>query len=305
MALTMTGALTGPAPWNANGSVSFDVLWWSVTKSFSETFGDSGDAPAPAQVDVGQLLRAALADARNFSSVIAAGTPELVALQPPTAADAAVVLRPGAALSVHQTVVPLGLAITQYAGAAPSGDSRFDISTVAAGGVAQAFAPVMDDFAPAQFLALSDDEKLASPSFERFASGASVTGGTTFGPASARVVAYETWLADTPDGPLREDGGLPTPLPVGVFAGWLLDGIAGRSALAREGAARYAGPHRDMMPAAPAFVVASSDALTASGVADAAGQTYRQAHDALAAQIAQHPDQAGSLVVVAQYEVTA
>lgn len=305
MALSMSGALTGPAPWNANGSVSFEVLWWSVTKSFSEVFGESGDAPAPAQVDVGQLLRTALADARNFSSVVGADVRELVTLQLPMAADTVVVLRPGAALSVHQTVVPLGLAITQYAGAAPIGESRFDISSVCANGSAQAFESVMDDFAPAQFLALSDDDKLASPSFERFASGASLTGDTTFGQASARVVVYETWLADTPDSPLREDVGLPTPLPVGVFAGWLLDGSAGRSALVREGAARYAGPRHDMMPAALAFAVASSDTLTTLGVADVAGQTYRQAHDALAAQVARHPDQAGALVVVAQYEVAA
>ncbi len=65
MSLQMSASLSGPGPWNTAGSVSFSVLWWSVTKSFSETFGDTAPTTAVNQTDVGQLLRIALADPRR------------------------------------------------------------------------------------------------------------------------------------------------------------------------------------------------------------------------------------------------
>jgi hypothetical protein len=305
MALRLAGSLTGPAPWNAAGSVSFDVLWWTVTKSFSETFGDSAAALPLDQVNVGQLLRAALSDVRSFAALFAGDVPALVTLATPVPAATVVLAHPGASLSVHQTVVPLGLTIAQFGGSAPSGETRFDITAAKADGVAQPITPVLDDFAPAQFLTLSDDDKLASPSFERLAAGVELDGTTIFGPVMTRTIAYETFLADTPDGPLREDGGLPTPFPFGVLTAVLLDGSAGRSSLARTGGRRYAGPPHAMMPAELDFVVATSDQLTASGVGTSSGQSYRQARAALDAALALHPEQRGELLVVARYEVGA
>jgi hypothetical protein len=151
-------------------------------------------------------------------------------------------------------------------------------------------------------LTLSDDDKLASPSFERLAAGVEFDGVTIFGAPMTRTVAYQTFLVDTPDGPLREEGGLPAPFPLGVLMGVLMDGAAGRSHLATS-SSRYAGPHHAVMPADLDFVVATRDQLTVAGLSAQAGLSYSQARAALDAELALHPERAGELLVTAKYEV--
>jgi hypothetical protein len=306
MSLKLSASLSGPGPWNAAGSVTFDVLWWTVTKSFHQTFGDPVSDLVLEAVDVGQLLRTALTDTQSFSALFAPGVSSLVTLTMPKVAATVVLAHPGASLSVHQTVVPLGLTISQFGGAVPQGETRFDITGVTVGSNAQpSTTPALDDFAVAQFLSLSDDEKLARPSFESFASGVMLETATTFGVPAARQVAYDTWFADTLDGPLREDTGIPAPLPGDVLAGFLLDGAAARSELAQSGSARYAGPKHLVAPAELDFVVATSDQLTVSGVGAASGLSYSQAQVALSAELALHPERRGALLVTARYEVPA
>jgi hypothetical protein len=306
MSLKLSASLIGPGPWNAAGSVTFDVLWWTVTESFHQTFGDPLSDLVLEAIDVGQLLRTALADAQTFSALFAPGVSSLVTLKTPTVATTVVLAHPGASLSVHQTVVPLGLTISQFGGAVPQGETRFDITGVTVGSNAQpSIAPALDDFAVAQFLSLSDDEKLARPSFESFASGVMLETPTTFGVPAARPVAYDTWFADTLDGPLREDTGIPAPLPGDVLAGFLLDGAAARSKLAQSGSARYEGPKHLVAPAALDFVVATSDQLTVSGVGAPSGLSYSQAQAALSSELALHPERRGALLVTARYEVAA
>jgi len=53
------------------------------------------------------------------------------------------------------------------------------------------------------------------------------------------------------------------------------------------------------------YVVATTDQIAASGIGADTGQTFAQARAALAAAIAQTPDQRGALQVVPHYEVAA
>jgi hypothetical protein len=241
--------------------------------------------------------------------LLASGRSALVTLAPPRVPATTVMAHPGASLSVQQTVVPLGLTISKFGSAAPLGDTTFNITSVSADGVAQPTTPVLDDFAPGQFLALSDDDSLASPSFERLASGVEIDGSTVFGPAlpgsSAinRSVAYETLIVDTVDGPVREDGGVPTPLPVTVLTSVLATGSAGRATIAHSGSRKYQGPIHSLVPEAFDFVVATIDQLTPSDVGAPAGLSYAQARAALGAELAIHPERRGSLQVIAGYEV--
>jgi hypothetical protein len=319
MALQLSASLSGPAPWHAAGSVKFHLLFLTVHKSFSETFGDADTAPMLDKVDVGQLLRTALSDAQNFAA-LAPGTAALVSLAKPAAGPTQVLAHPGASLTVHQTVVPLGLTITQYGGAEPLRETRFDITSVSADGVAlpvgpaastasASITPVLDDFAPAQFLTLSDDDKLASPSFERLASGIELAGPTIFGAPFPKTVIYETWFVDSPDGPPRgpspEEGTQPSPFPLGVLIGVLSGGAAGLAILANTGTQRYAGRRHPMMPAELDFVVATSDQLAHSGVGAAAGLSYSQARAALDGELALRPERRTGLLVTPRYEVAA
>ena len=127
---------------------------------------------------------------------------------------------------------------------------------------------------------MSDDDELASPSFETFDAGISLADGAlTFGNANASgmsaivlSVSYETWLVDTPGGDEREDPGLP--VPPDRFSGILW-------ALNNSGRLRYNAPSQPMIKAATLdYVVATTDQIAASGVGVATGQTYAQARAA-------------------------
>jgi hypothetical protein len=207
---------------------------------------------------------------------------------------------------VMQRVVPLGLTIQKFGAGAPSSDTQFTITAVTADGTDESATatPIQDEFAPAQFLNMSDDDELASPSFETFDAGISLADGAlTFGNANAsgisaivRPVSYETWLVDTPGGGEREDPG--PPVPPDRFSGILW-------ALNNSGRLRYNAPSQPMIKAATLeYVVATTDQIAASGIGVATGQTYAQARAALTDAIAGNPSQSGTMQVVALYEVT-
>ena len=303
MSLDLSADLTGPAPWHCAGSVHFSVLGFGVTKGFSVTFGSSAPAQSTDLIDVGAQVRAALSDPRNFTATLTANQNGLVSLLTPSTQGVAVG-HPAAGLKVMQRVVPLGLTIQKFGAGAPSGDTQFSITAVTADGAEENTTPVEDEFAPAQFLNMSDDDELASPSFETFDAGISLADGAlTFGNANTsgmsaivHPVSYETWLVDTPGGDMREDPGLP--VPPDRFSGILW-------ALNNSGRLRYNAPTRPMVKAATLdYVVATTDQIVASGVGVATGQTYAQAQAALSDAVAGNPSQRGALQVVALYEVT-
>ena len=92
------------------------------SKSFSHSWGDDAPAlPIPA-VDVLPLLTAALADPRNWGAHVAGGN---AAAGFAARSDGAAVVHPLARLEVHESVVPLGLAITHFGDAPVTGASTF------------------------------------------------------------------------------------------------------------------------------------------------------------------------------------
>jgi hypothetical protein len=297
MSLDLSADLSGPAPWHCAGSVHFSVLGFGVTKSFSATFGVQAPALPTDLVDVGAAIRTALSDPRNFSATLTTNENGLVTLRTPTVSGV-VLGHPGATLKIDQKVCPLGLTIQKFGAGAPTGGSLFTITGVTADGTAQATTPVTDEFAPAQFLTLSDDDELAAPSFEVFDSGVELgDGALANGPILSRPIGYETLIVDTPGG---------TPVPADVYKppiGWR-PGI--RTVLKDSGRLRYAMPSQPMIRAATLdYVIATTDQIAASGVGATTGQTFAQARAALAAAIAQNPDQRGTLQIVPHYEVAA
>src|SRR5262249_52765856 len=158
-------------------------------------------APQIAPVAVLPLLTAALADSRNWGAPLLAGTQSFVSLKK----NGAQPVHPLARLEVHESVVPLGLAIDRFASAPVEGADRFTIGAYQVKGSSVDHEPLQDDFAPAQFFNLSDDDKLARPSFEQHDAGVRLTGGglTACGAPIPKTIAYETFYVDQAGGPLR------------------------------------------------------------------------------------------------------
>ena len=133
-----------------------------------------GRAPPQLEpVNVAEQLSVALNDARNWSGQLAEAERRLVTLREAAAPDQ-ISLHPLGRLSVKQNVVPLELEIARFGNTTPQGARLFKITGLSVNGKGVAFDREKDFFAPAQFLALSDDETLAAPSFERMTAGLSV-----------------------------------------------------------------------------------------------------------------------------------
>lgn len=170
-------SLAGPAPWHAKGKAHFDLCWFlSFDVHFDKTWGDGTTLPA-GEIDVLPLLAAALGDPQNWHAPLPDHVHALATLR--SANDALV--DPAGTLTVSQKLVPLDLDIQRFSSLVPRDATRFAIDRVTTpdpttnAPAALDIAPVDEEFAPAEFLELSDAEKLSRPSFERFHGGVQIS----------------------------------------------------------------------------------------------------------------------------------
>jgi len=177
----VSGRFTGPDPKRVVGKWSVDLWLVSIGGSFDHTFGEDRPPVALPATDPLPPLMAALKEPGNWSTDLA-GAPTLVTLR----RRDGVFVHPLARLTVRQTVVPLSLKIARFAGGTVPGAPRYDITFSTVGGKPATRTPVNDQFAAAEFLDLSDDEKLARPSFEAMPAGVTLdSGDVTFGSQTA------------------------------------------------------------------------------------------------------------------------
>jgi hypothetical protein len=231
------GALEGPLPLSVRAKCTFEILWWDVTVRVNFTLVSGERPPLPAAVDAFAQLRAALADAKSWTTELPQGQTRIVSLRE-SAADGTLRVHPLGTLTVRQSVVPLNLTrdIDKFNDSPIAGARRFTVTRVAVGTStgAETTGALQDDFAPAQFFEMSDDEKLASPSFEPMQAGLRI-GSSEFAFNLSQGVAspleYETRIVDP-------KAAVPTP-PKYVLTRDRLEmhavhGAAGRSPLRRE-----------------------------------------------------------------------
>jgi hypothetical protein len=238
MELSLDVLFEGPGPWRVHGYVSLSLLFYTLSLPI-EGGTDESSYVESSTVDPLQLVRDALSAPRAWSA-------------PPSAASAAVTLRgdrPGGAVPAHplgvvscrQQAVPLGLQLTHVGNLPLAAPVAVDVTAITlAGAVAPDTAPVVEGFAAAQFLDLSDDDALSRPSFEPMRAGLA-TGGSRVDTGNATAVAttYKT---------VAVDGATRTQRPP-----WLLD-VVHANAVLRPPPAPTARP-------APIPVTVASDTL--------------------------------------------
>ncbi|HKV35778.1 MAG TPA: DUF6603 domain-containing protein, partial [Pyrinomonadaceae bacterium] len=247
----LKGSLAGPRPLHIKGKATFSILWWDVSVRIDKVLVGGEKPPLPEPIDVLPRLKEALSNAANWSTKLPVQRP-LVQLRADATATTDVLLHPLGTLTIKQGVVPLNTTISRFGQAAPAGANRFQITTVNLGSDNQTLAPVTDFFAPAQFIEMSDDQKLSRPSFE------SMEAGVAFGSQEivfsdqsddwleVKTIEFETWLIDDDTKvPHRSPAELPKPAQPKVFYQLSHDllvkqaqfGAAGGSALRRSGSA--------------------------------------------------------------------
>ena len=168
-AVKFTGTVEGPGRWLVDGEVSFSILFWDIEKSIHAEWG-TREALANPPVNVQQALAAELDRPANWTAQLPAGGESIVTLAPPPE-SAAALAHPLGRLAFSQRAAPFGLRLERYGNASIAGPDRFDVQTVRAGGADLAYDPVREQFARAQFVDMSEEDKLAKPSFEPLDAG--------------------------------------------------------------------------------------------------------------------------------------
>jgi hypothetical protein len=170
--LSVSGTLEGPRPLRISGKASFEIFWCDFTIRFDKTLISGEKPPLPPAVDVFAELRRALTAPAAWTTQLAQNRQHGVTLRK-IAPGTTLVLDPLGNLVVKQQIVPLNTSrdLDTFGGAPIAGSKRFKLEANIEG-VTQDVNNVQDAFAPGQFFAMTDDEKLASPSFEDMDAGA-------------------------------------------------------------------------------------------------------------------------------------
>jgi hypothetical protein len=244
----VNGAIEGPRPLRVSGKATFEILWCDFTVRFDATLVKGEPPPLPAAVNVLGQLQEALSSASSWSTQRSATETHGVALRslPAGTATAPIVLDPLGRLVVKQQVVPLntGSDIEIFGSAPVSGARRFTV-TASLKGTPLRSTPVQASFAPAQFFAMSDDEKLAAPSFQSMEAGAMFgEAGVTFDAAQVIPAPLEYQvIAITLDGPAPPAETAPPPAAFVMDAAQLQvfarSGAAARAPVRHVGRARF------------------------------------------------------------------
>jgi uncharacterized protein DUF6603 len=306
LGLTVDGTLSGPTPWHLHAHASISLVFFSIGKTIDHTWGDSTQViipPRPILPD----LEAALQDTRNWNAILPPGGAVAVSLAAVKPDDAALRVHPLGTLTVRESVVPLDLTISQYAGAPPSDGTRFSIEGVALDGHDEGADPVQDYFAPAEFLTLSDADKLSAPSFESYHAGAAIgSAGASHGQDVARSVVYAERYIDDFHGNSRFSGIYH--LPAATQFALSAQGAGPQSLMKHTALAKYA-----PAPGLPAitvhdaaYVVATATDLSVrTDILSANGTNFFAARTALRDYVLAHPAEAHALQVVPVHEAFA
>ena len=315
----LKGSLEGPRPLHLKGKATFSIFWWDISIRIDKTLISGEKPPLPAPVEVLPRLQEALGQPGNWTAKLPDGAHALVQLRANAGAATDIRLHPLGTLTVKQGVVPLNMDISRFGQAPPAGARRFTITSVNLGGKdqSQTTLPVKDFFAPAQFIELTDDQKLSRPSFETMEAGLSFGSDAlsftknTDDRLEVKTIEFETWILDSETGEARRsEAEKPQPQQPPLFYQLnhtlLLQqakfGAAGSSELRRTGRAKYrAATINKYQVTKEGWSLVAADDLTKQPVRKP--ESYTEAEQSLSRLQQQDATKAAALTIVRLSEV--
>jgi hypothetical protein len=214
--------LEGPGRWHARAHASISLLFFSVSGTLELEWGTDSIPQLGPPVDVAQKVHDALDVDATWTHVLPAVDAGTVQLRSGAAA-----LHPLGLLRLTQTEAPLDVPLAKFGANAVTSADPVTVAITASGGVVAA---AQELFATAQFFELSDEDRIAKPSFLPFDAGATVQGGVwQVSDAQTAAVIYEESLG------LDEDAAASNTFRVldVVALGWVGLGAAGRARRSR------------------------------------------------------------------------
>ena len=163
------------------------------------------------------MLAAELAKPENWSAEVPTGGQAVVTLAP-RRGDLSPRAHPPARCVFVQQAVPLGLAMDRFGDAVVAGPNQFDVEAVTVGGrpltsvaTLTGAQPVREHFARAQFVEVSEDERLTRPAYEPLDAGVEFTSaGFDVSTRPVRMpMSFETRYLDLETGEIRPEAGRP------------------------------------------------------------------------------------------------
>ncbi len=253
--------LSGPTPWHVSGSASFKLLFITVHVGFDVEWGDRPNDPLPT-VEVLKELADALQARQSWQAILPDNRSLLVSLRDISADTTDVLLHPAGFLRIAQRNAPLDLTIQKYGNKKPSDGQRFSIGSVTSGDTPLTTAPFEDYFAAAQFLEMTNSEKLARPSFEKLRGGVELRQGgldLRSHKTAIKTVRYEQIVIDSkfPRVRLARFG----ILSLGLFSQLLAGNAASRSSLSMTSKADFGVTPKAIILADEAYRIVNVDSL--------------------------------------------
>jgi hypothetical protein len=264
--VTLTFHLEGPGRWNARGKVTFSILWWDIEKSFDESWGSDPEI-APVTTNVSQLMKQALQDKSNWRAQLPLGGESVVTLAV-MEGTTGVLAHPLGQFQMLQKVAPLGLELQRFGNTQIDGANKFELTRLVIGKEKiDNPDPALEFFARSHFVEMTEEEKLASPSFEKLQAG--VTVGRDDYEAASDVMdaelSFETAYLN-PDDTIRRTTKA-TGVSIGISRTMVLSqaqhGAAAKSALRAKQALRPANAARIKLRE-PGLQITDADTQTSS-----------------------------------------
>lgn len=170
LSVAVKANLEGPGPWHAWGTGEFRVLGMTASANFDENWGPAPKTTLP-EISVEPLVRAALTENSAWRTVISDKKKEVVSLKK---LENVFILHPSGQLIIGQKIAPLGIKLSRYGTQKISDSGLYNISEVKIADEVQITQSELEQFAPANYREMNDDQKLKSASFEYLRSGVRV-----------------------------------------------------------------------------------------------------------------------------------
>ncbi|HEY6977506.1 MAG TPA: DUF6603 domain-containing protein, partial [Chitinophagaceae bacterium] len=293
--------LSGPTPWNAKGTASFSILFFTFKVRLNVTWGDALEVIEPGIAVLPKLLDAMNLDA-NWATELPTNRFNLVTIAEIQAQAGQVVLQSFGALKVSQVIMPLNIEMNKF-GNSPLADIKFaNVSAFRLQSAGMTLDEVKESFAPSVYKAMSDDDKLKSPSYTLEKGGVKVsdTNELFVDYGFNRDVVYDVKISDFdpfPDPP-------PFEVDPAIFRLMIKGGAISQCPLSIETKQKnFVLNNAAVNIVEEQFVIIDNATLAQHGTNVFAGGSQAQANDALQSILLSKPELKGKISIASAYQV--